>query len=64
MTASVIARVSDAGISIEPHIAVVFHDASVKADDKHVYDSYVKYGRQLEKMIFEIKAELGKTSEL
>jgi sugar phosphate isomerase/epimerase len=48
----------DAGISIEPHVAVVFHDASVKADDKHVYDSYVKYGRQLEKMIREIKAEL------
>src|SRR5947207_3749194 len=48
----------DAGISIEPHVAVVFHDATVKADDKHVYDSYVKYGRQLEKMIREIKAEL------
>jgi sugar phosphate isomerase/epimerase len=50
----------DAGISIEPHVAVVFHDATVKADDKHVYDSYVKYGRQLEKMIREIKAELKK----
>jgi sugar phosphate isomerase/epimerase len=50
----------DAGISIEPHVAVVFHDASVKADDKHVYDSYVKYGRQLETMIREIKAELKK----
>jgi sugar phosphate isomerase/epimerase len=48
----------DAGISIEPHVAVVFHDATVKADDKHVFDSYVKYGRQLEKMIHEIKAEL------
>jgi sugar phosphate isomerase/epimerase len=49
----------DAGISIEPHVAVVFHDASVKADNQHVYDSYVKYGRQLEKMILEIKAELS-----
>jgi sugar phosphate isomerase/epimerase len=48
----------DAGISIEPHVAVVFHDASVKADDKHVYDSYVEYGRQLETMVGEIKAEL------
>jgi sugar phosphate isomerase/epimerase len=47
----------DAGISIEPHVAVVFHDATVKADDKHVFDSYVKYGRQLESMIREIKAE-------
>ncbi len=52
----------DAGISIEPHVAVVFHDASVKADDKIVYNSYVKYGRQLEKMILEIKAELAKKS--
>jgi sugar phosphate isomerase/epimerase len=48
----------DAGISIEPHVAVVFHDATVKADDKHVYDSYVKYGRQLETMIAGIQAEL------
>ncbi len=50
----------DAGISIEPHVAVVFHDASVKADDKIIYDSYVKYGRQLEKMILQIKVELAK----
>jgi sugar phosphate isomerase/epimerase len=50
----------DAGISIEPHVAVVFHDANVKADDKHVYNSYIKYGRQLEQMIGEIKAELKK----
>jgi sugar phosphate isomerase/epimerase len=52
------ARGYDAGISIEPHVAVVFHDASVTADDKFVYDSYIKYGRQLEKMITEIKCEL------
>jgi hypothetical protein len=31
----------------------------VKTDDKVVYDSYVKYGRQLEAMINEIKAELA-----
>jgi sugar phosphate isomerase/epimerase len=50
----------DAGISIEPHVTVVFHDASVKADEKVVFESYVRYGRQLEKMIKEIKAELAK----
>jgi sugar phosphate isomerase/epimerase len=54
------ARGYDAGISIEPHVAVVFHDASVKADDKVVYESYVRYGRQLEKMISEIKSELAR----
>ncbi len=50
----------DAGISIEPHVAVVFHDATIQSDGKAVYDSYVKYGRQLEKMISGIKAELAK----
>ena len=49
------ARGYDAGISIEPHVAVVFHDTTVKADDSVVYNSYVKYGRQLEQMIKEIK---------
>ncbi len=44
-------------ISIEPHVAVVFHGAGA-ADDfspeqkaKEQYDSYVKYGRMLEAMV-------------
>ena len=45
----------DAGISIEPHVAVVFHDSSVKAGDKEIYDSFVRYGRELEAMIEKIK---------
>jgi sugar phosphate isomerase/epimerase len=49
----------DGGISIEPHVAAVFHDASVKADGQVMFDSYVKYGRALEKMIAEIQAELA-----
>jgi sugar phosphate isomerase/epimerase len=53
-----LARGYDAGISIEPHVAVVFHDATVKASDEAAFSSFVKYGRQLEKMIAEIKAEL------
>lgn len=53
------ARGYDAGISIEPHVAVVFHDATVSASDEVVYTSYVKYGRQLENMIAEIKTELA-----
>ncbi len=48
----------DAGISIEPHVAVVFHAAAVSASDEEVYKSYVKYGRQLETLIVEIKTEL------
>ena len=57
------ARGYDAGISIEPHVAVVFHDASVKAGEKQIYDSYIRYGRQLEAMIGEIKIECPKTVE-
>jgi sugar phosphate isomerase/epimerase len=48
----------DAGISIEPHMAVVFHDATVKASDEEMHISYVEYGRRLMKLIEEIKGEL------
>ena len=54
-----LARGYDAGISIEPHLAAVFHDASVKSSPEAAYDSFVEYGRRLEKMIAEIKAELA-----
>jgi sugar phosphate isomerase/epimerase len=50
----------DAGISIEPHLAVVFHDASVKSNDEAMFNSYVEYGRRLEKLVKEVRAELGK----
>lgn len=48
----------DAGISIEPHMVVVFHDADSAASDETMYDNYVEYGRRLEKLIGEVKAEL------
>jgi sugar phosphate isomerase/epimerase len=47
----------DAGISIEPHLAVVFHDASSKSSDEAAFNSYVEYGRRLGKLIDEIKAD-------
>ena len=49
----------DAGISIEPHMAVVFHDDSKTASDEEVYDSYIKYGRRMIEVIDEVKADLG-----
>jgi sugar phosphate isomerase/epimerase len=52
-----IARGYDAGISIEPHVATVFHDATVKTNDKVMFDSYIRYGRELEKMIAGIESE-------
>ena len=48
----------DAGISIEPHLAVVFHDASVTASADAQYSSYVEYGRRVERLIGEVKAGL------
>jgi sugar phosphate isomerase/epimerase len=48
----------DAGISIESHMVVVFHDADTKAASLDApRENYVEYGRRLEKMIAEIKAE-------
>jgi sugar phosphate isomerase/epimerase len=47
----------DTGISIEPHLAVVFHDASVKSDADAQYSSFVQYGRRLEKLIQELRGE-------
>lgn len=54
------ARGYDAGISIEPHMVVVFHDANSKASDDSIHANYVQYGRRLEKLIHEVKAELAK----
>ena len=49
-----------AGISIEPHLAVVFHDATVKSSEEAQYHSYVQYGQRLMALIQEVQAELGR----
>lgn len=41
----------DGGISIEPHLAVVFHDGSVQSEDEIKYANYVEYGRRFEKLL-------------
>jgi sugar phosphate isomerase/epimerase len=50
-----IARGYDGGISIEPHLAVVFHDASKQSPDDVRYANYVEYGRRMMKMIESIR---------
>src|SRR5581483_9017089 len=43
-----------AGVSIEPHVAVVFHDASAAAASaRDSFDSFVKYGRRVEELVRE-----------
>jgi sugar phosphate isomerase/epimerase len=44
----------DGGISIEPHLAIVFHDNTVKSEEKIKYDSYVEYGRRFMKLLKDI----------
>ena len=41
----------DGGLSIEPHLSVVYHDQSRRAPGQTRFDSFVEYGRRLEKMI-------------
>ena len=51
-----IGRGYDAGISIEPHMVVVFHDANSKASNEAAMSkNYVEYGRVLETMLGEIR---------
>lgn len=46
------ARGYDAGISIEPHMVVVFHDAQSKTSNEDAMrKNYVEYGRRLETLI-------------
>jgi sugar phosphate isomerase/epimerase len=46
------------GISIEPHVAVVFHDANVQASDEDMFNSFVEYGRRLMLLVDDIYLQL------
>ena len=47
------------GISIEPHVAVVFHDAKVQASDEEMFNTFVEYGRRLMALVEEIQLDIG-----
>ena len=49
------ARGYDAGISIEPHMVAVFHDANSAAQDDALRANYVEYGRRLEALIARVR---------
>ena len=44
----------DGGISIEPHMATVFHDDSVSAAEEVKFATYVEYGRRFMKLLEDI----------
>ncbi len=52
-------RSYDGGFSIEPHLAVVAHDASVKSDADIMFDNYTEYGRRFEKMLAKLNWKPG-----
>lgn len=56
-----LARGFAGGVSIEPHMVVVFHDAKSKADDDAIAANFVEYGRRLAKLVEEIKTELTRS---
>jgi sugar phosphate isomerase/epimerase len=43
------------GVSIEPHMVVVFHDAKSQATDKETSANFVEYGRRLLTLVGELK---------
>src|SRR5687768_1463088 len=51
------------GISIEPHVAVVFHDSTVKASDEDMFNTFVEYGRKLMLLCDSIEVELKLPAE-
>ncbi len=46
----------DGGFSIEPHLAVVFHEDRGETREDAMRRSYVEYGHRMEKLIAEIPA--------
>ncbi len=50
----------EGGISIEPHLGAVFHDANAQqSPDEAKYAMYVEYGRRMEKILKDAGAQLG-----
>ena len=49
----------DGGLSIEPHMAVVYHNDSVQASQESRMTNYIEYGRRLEALLLELGIETG-----
>jgi sugar phosphate isomerase/epimerase len=58
--ADLFARGYNGGLSIEPHIASVIHLKKDIQDPEIAYNTYVEYGRRLEKLVGEIRPAVRK----
>jgi len=56
IVADLIARGYDGGFSMEPHMAIVYHDSSAVSEEKLKFDNYVEYGRRFMKLVDEVRA--------
>ncbi len=57
IVADLLANGYDGGFSIEPHMTVIFHDNSVKADPEAMLDNYVEYGRRFMALVDECRTK-------
>lgn len=48
----------NSGISIEPHLATIFHQNDADADEQLMKDSYIEYGKRLEKIVSQAMGQL------
>jgi sugar phosphate isomerase/epimerase len=45
--------------SIEPHLAMVYHDGTITSPDEIRYANYIEYGRRFESLVRKVNAEVG-----
>ncbi|MEK6794033.1 MAG: sugar phosphate isomerase/epimerase family protein [Spirochaetota bacterium] len=50
----------DGGFSIEPHMALVFHDTSIQSPEAEMYRIYVEYGKRFMTIVENAKKKAGK----
>jgi len=50
------ARGYDAGVSIEPHMVVIFHDTQSGVSENDTKTNFIEYGRRLEKLVRDLGA--------
>ena len=49
----------EGGISIEPHLKAVYHEAAISSGEEAKYASYVEYGRRMETILNKLGAQLS-----
>jgi len=50
----------DGDFSIEPHMAVVFHDANVSSSERARFENYLEYGRRFVRLLDEVRHRIKK----